>query len=177
MPTPSSCIRAFTLLVAVSSFGCAHPAAIAAPTTPTGAGSLSPSTNIDRHVYRFDFVLASDDGSGTSNTSFTLNLQEHQKGEVVIGRNVPLSPSTAGSAAAAPRQDLGIKLVALFRTMGDDVVLDVTAELSAFDPPSTVRKMVALGSAFGAPGKAALVTTLTDEHRRYNLTVTPTKLH
>lgn len=48
--------------------------------------------------------------------------------------------------------------------------------MSAFEPPTSVRKMVAKGNALATSGKSALVTTLEDDHKKYQLTVTPTKL-
>ena len=135
----------------------------------------------ERHVYRFDFVLTSDDRTTPpTSTAFTLVLQEQEKGEVVVGKNVALSTASApgsGPPMAAPRQDVGVKVAALFRMAGpDDVVLEVGSEMSAFDPPTSIRKMVAKGNALATSGKAALVTTLEDDHKKYQLTVTPTKL-
>ena len=98
---------------------------------------------------------------------------------MVVGKNVALSaPAAPGapSVGASPRQDVGTKVKAQFRTTGDDVLLDVTVEMSTFDPPTTVRKMVAKGSALASVGKPALVTSLDDANKRYQLTVTPTKL-
>jgi hypothetical protein len=132
------------------------------------------------HVYRFDFALTSSDGNGAApNVSFTLNLQEGQKGEVVIGKNVPLSAPSVGpgpAAPAAPRQDVGLKVTAAFRTLGDDVLLEVTTEMSAFEPPSTVRKVVAKGNALASANRPSLVTSLDDDRKHYQLMVTPTKL-
>ena len=71
-----------------------------------------------------------------------------------------------------------MKVAASFRmaATGDDVVLDVVTEMSTFDPPTTVRKMVMKGNAIASAGKPALVTTLEDDHKKFQLTVTPTKL-
>lgn len=77
---------------------------------------------------------------------------------------------------ASARQDVGIKVAASFRMAGDDVDLEVSAEMSAFDPPTTIRKLVAKGNSLASAGKSALVTTIEDDHRKYQLTVTPTKL-
>jgi hypothetical protein len=147
-------------------------APVVAPVSPRG----------DRHVYRFDFVLTTSDGSGPpSTTAFTLNLQEHDKGEMHVGRNVALSPPSASATGGGPpvssaRQDVGIKVAAQFQTAGDDALLDVTVEMSSFEPPSAIRKMVAKGNAVAALGKPAVVTTLEDGGKRYQLSVTPTKL-
>ena len=134
-------------------------------------------------------MLAASDGSTPpgGGTTFSLVLQEAEKGEVVVGKNVSLatsSPSTPPSGAPGPsfgsmaRQDVGTKVAASFRmtSTGDDVILDVATELSSFDAPSTVRKMVMKGNAIASPGKPALVTTLDDDHKKLQLTVTPTKL-
>ena len=196
----TSSIAAFTVsLVLSAAAGCmpqqqAPPAAASASLAPPASASpsppmvaaSSPRLSGDRHVYRFDFVLTTIEGNGSpSNTSFTLNLQDGERGEMVVGKNVALytAPPAAGPTAAAgpafvgsPRQDVGMKVLAVFRTQGDDVLLDVNVELSTFDPPSTIRKVVARGNALASPGKPAIVTTLDDDHKRYQLTVTPTKL-
>ncbi len=159
------------------------------PATAVGHGALP---TVDRHVYRFDFVLAASDGSTPpgAGTTFSLVLQEADKGEVVVGKNVSLAPSPASPPPPSPsggpgpsfgsmaRQDVGTKVAASFRmtSSGDDVILDVATELSAFDPPSSVRKMVMKGNAIATPGKPALVTTLDDDHKKLQLTVTATKL-
>jgi hypothetical protein len=154
-----------------------------APSAPaTTQGSPPPAHPSDvagPHVYRFDFVLTSNDGSTAApTTSFTLNLQEGQRGEVVIGKNVPLSapPAVPGVTAPSPRQDVGLKVSADFRTLGDDVLLEVTTEMSAFEPPSAIRKVVAKGNALASANRPSLVTSLDDDRKHYQLMVTPTKL-
>jgi len=175
----TSIVSTFTALLVLSSaaLGCVPPQAC-----PQAASAAAPSPlpgAAERHVYRFDFVLTASDASGApSTTTFTLNLQESERGEVVIGKNVALSaPLPAGSPSiASARQDVGIKVAASFRMAGDDVDLEVSAEMSAFDPPTTIRKLVAKGNSLASAGKSALVTTIEDDHRKYQLTVTPTKL-
>jgi hypothetical protein len=168
------------LLFSFAAFGCS-PSSRATPPPSTATTAGSPA-GTERHVYRFDFVLTSIDGANpASSTSFTLNLEELHKGEMLIGKNVPLVSFPAagggsGPSLAAPRQDVGMKIAAGFRTAGDDVVLDVDTEMSAFEPPSSVRKIVSKGSVLASSGKSALVTTLDNDNKRYQLTVTPTKL-
>lgn len=60
--------------------------------------------------------------------------------------------------------------------MATTSLLDVSVEMSTFDPPTTIRKVVAKGNALASVGKPAQVLSLDDEHKRYQLTVTPTKL-
>ena len=111
-----------------------------------------------------------------------MSLQELEKGEMHIGKNVPLhvtSPSATGGVATGavgtPRQDVGTKLQAAYRMVGDDLLLDVTFEMSASDPPA-IRKVTARGNALATPGKSALVASLDEDKKHYQLTVTPTKL-
>jgi hypothetical protein len=185
-------------LLALSSaaVGCVPPhqapppaASAAASATTSTTAATPPHGNDERHVYRFDFVLAASDGTTpASSTSFTLTLLELEKGEMLVGKNVPLTavaPAAAGAAPASgpsvatpssPRQDVGMKVVATFRTAGDDVILEVNTEMSAFEPPSSIRKVVSKGNAIASSGKSALVTTLESDSKRYQLTVTPTKL-
>ena len=205
MSTSKISASAIVLVLSTAAFGCMPPqqapppiasaslapapsASVATPTIAPSAPHSSSERDRDRHVYRFDFVLTSNEGSATpSSTSFTLNLEDGQKGEMLVGKNVPISPAPiaptlppAGSAHlggfGAPRQDVGTKVLASFRAQGDDVLLDVSIEMSTFDPPSTIRKVVARGNALASLGKPALVTTLDDDHKRYQLSVTSTKL-
>jgi hypothetical protein len=188
MSTSASLLTVLTLSFAAA--GCAPQRACpaAAATTTTTRATLPPE---DRHVYRLDFVLATTDRGGSpQDTSFSLNLRESEKGEVMIGKNVAVAgpspvpgptPGTSGAVAAlalhgAARQDVGLKVHAQFRTLGDDVLLEVLSELSAFDAPSTVRKIAARGNALAVSGKSAVVAVLEDDHKRYQLSVTPTKL-
>jgi hypothetical protein len=153
--------------VALFAAGCASkpPPSVATATTHT--------TSADRPVYRFDFVLTSGDATPPTTTSFTLNLAELEKGEVMVGRNVPLTTAAPGVPMA--RQDVGLKIATQFRMRGDEVLLDVSTEMSTSEPPS-IRKTTMRGAALATPGRAVLVSSLDDDNRRFQLTVTPTKL-
>lgn len=84
--------------------------------------------------------------------------------------------SSGAAPSTAPRQDVGVKVLAHFKNVGDDVLLTVSNEMSAFDPPSTIRKTVMRGNALATPGKQSVVAILDDDHKRYQLAVTPTNL-
>lgn len=128
----------------------------------------------ERGVYRLDFVLAARDAAGaTRDTAFTLDLEEGNKGEVVVGRNIPLSTGTNPSAA---RRDVGLRVQARCFARGDDLVLDVDTEVSSSEPPSDIRKIVARGNALARPGRSTLVASVDDDGKHYQLNVTPTKL-
>lgn len=177
-PFPYPITLAAFLVLSSAACGCVVPQACPqAVSVATPAPSPSPA---ERHVYRFDFVLTATDVSGApATTAFTLNLQEADRGEVVIGKNVALSapPAAGSSSVASARQDVGIKVAASFRMTGDDLVLDVITEMSAFDPSTlSIRKLVAKGNSLASAGKSALVATIEEDHRKYQLTVTPTKL-
>jgi hypothetical protein len=145
------------------------------------------------HVYRLDFVLTPKDpkDASLSPTSFTLNVVENQGGDVMVGRNVPLqvanTPPAPGSKEPpqqhlSPRQDVGIKVSAHLRPLEktDDVLADVQLELSAVEGTtngvSTLRKITSHGSVVATMGKSALVTSVDDDKRHYELTITPTKI-
>lgn len=151
----------------------------AGPQAAPIASAAPRAASAERHVYRFDFVLSTEDGTGApSLTSFTLNLQELEKGEVSVGKNValPAAGATSPAPAAGARHDVGIKVSAVCRAVGDDVLLEVNAEVSSFEPPTTIRRLIARGDALAAPGKPTLVATLEEDHKRHQLTVTSTKL-
>jgi hypothetical protein len=141
------------------------------------APSSTITTSAERHVYRFDFVLTASDGSSApTRTAFTLNLPEHEKGDVHVGMNAQLSPSPPGTYGGVARADVGTRVMAQFHPSGDDLLLDVTVEMSSPAPPSNILKASVRGNALVSPGKSSLVTMLEDAHRHYELTVTPTKL-
>ena len=189
---PSNRLLAFASLLALSAFalGCAPQAQAAPPPVlsarPTTNAASTPPQNVggDRHVYRLDFVLTSGDGtSPATSTAFTLNLQEFDKGEMMVGKNVPLNPAatagapgSSGTSSSVPRQDVGLKVAVQWRASGDDLLLDVSTEMSAFEAPSSIRKVVAKGGALASAGKSTVVTTMESDNKKYQLTVTPTKL-
>lgn len=180
----SPALLAAIACLSVASAGCIDRRASAAPAaTATSSGPSSTTTPTsaiaDRHVYRFDFVFTTSDGGTSTATSFTLNLEDAQRGEVLVGKNVSLSaaPAGGGPPSGGPRQDVGLKVVAVFWTMGgDDALLELTTEMSTVEGQSSIRKVVSKGDALATPGKSTLVMSLDDEHKRYQLTVTPTKL-
>jgi hypothetical protein len=185
MSSPSSSSRAAwiigALVTSIAAVGCSPSQTCPAVTTAAGprAGEQA------RAVYRFDFGLTTSDGTGAPPvaSSFTLNLMEHDKGEVHVGKNVALTTSTATSASGgqAPvtsaRQDVGLKVAAHFYMAGDEPLLDVALEMSSFDPPSNaIRKVVVKSDVLAFTGKPAVVTSLDDDHKRYQLTVTATRV-
>jgi hypothetical protein len=154
----------------------AQPPPTSAPPTPPPPSHGEHAS----HVYRLDFVLTGDPSSGSPSTSFTLNLMEHEKGSVHVGKNVPLSPPPTTGIATTPavgaRQDVGLKVAAQYRIVGDDLLLEVSTEMSSWDPPSTIRKISANGNALATPGKQAIVMSLDEDKKHYQLAVTATKL-
>jgi hypothetical protein len=139
------------------------------------------------HVYRLDFVLTTADvGQPATSSSYTLNLEERQSGEVRMGRNVALSPSSA-------RIDVGLKIWCSYRFEGADLVLREQTEISALDEPgpstgvrdvppaagpSTIHKVSSSSEAWVVPGTPTLVASMDEPgtHKRYQVTVTATKL-
>jgi hypothetical protein len=182
--TTASLVLALSFF-SVSAAGCAPKPEACPPVTSAGTSQRLPGA-ADRPIHRFDFVLTANDGTAApSSTAFTMTLQEGEKGEAVVGRNVSLTPATPpGSppAAPGPRQDVGAKVAAFYRTSGDDVVLEVSTEMSSLEPPTSIRKTVSKGNVLASPGKPAVVASVDDDaggaggKRRVQLTVTATKL-
>lgn len=159
------------LLSLASLAACARPEPASSPTTTSAKvtkGSLA-----DRSIYRLDFVLTdAAPGAAPVTTSFTLTLPELETGEVMVGENVSLTPPSGPPL----RQDVGTRVKAIVRSVGNDVLVEAHVEMSASDLPTSVRKLTSVGSAFASSGKPALVAKLDDPHRRVELTVTPTKV-
>ncbi len=145
-------------------------------------------------MWRLDFVLTPKDAKDATltPTTFTVNLPEHNTGEVMVGKNIPLQtsapPPPPGANAPPPhaggiaRQDVGLKVKAHiqpFANGGDDFLIELDMELSAVEtgtPLATIRKITAHGAGVAVPGKSTLLVSLDDDKRHYELTVTPTKL-
>lgn len=160
------------------------------PPSPGGPRWHGGEENI--HVYKFDFVLTPKDPKDATltPTSFTINIPENNSGEVTIGRNVALQPGVTAPVAgggpavshASPRQDVGLKVKAHPRGLPntEDMVLDVTLEMSSVEGQTngaaSIRKLTTQGSAVVALGKSALIMSVDDAQKHYELTVTATKL-
>lgn len=153
------------------------PLTSAAPPSPADAKRSEPG-----HIYRLDFVVSSSNAAqglnGTpGNEAFTMSLEERHPGQIMTGSNVALTPS--GGA----RVDVGMKLKADYSMVGDDILLESNAELSAAESgqpgqAATIHKLTASGEALVTPGRPTLVASADDPqgHSSYRLTVTATKL-
>jgi hypothetical protein len=127
-------------------------------------------------MFRLDFVVTSADGGAST---FSLGVAERRRAEIMVGKNVPLSaapPSGSAPLPPAPRQDVGLKISAEVAPDGDDVVVHVNVESSSFDPPSSIRKLVASADILAVPGKATPAIKLDDDHKHFEITVLTTPL-
>lgn len=185
-----------TVAVAALVAGCQHPQSTPAATaTPPVGTTTAPSLHtalLDEHVWRFDFVLTTkDDVENTIKpTEFTLNVQEHRNGEIMVGRNVPLhtfppdkiaAGNALGAIASPPRQDVGLKVKVHVDpvTKAEAVLLDTDLELSAVEsgaPTSSIRKVTSHVTVAMGPGAPVIVTNLNDDGRHYELKATATKI-
>jgi hypothetical protein len=188
--TPSMRVRiiAFiipSLILAAATLGCAPTCPQGAATPPAPAAGVTASTASAAHaskppdqrrVYRFDFVLTTTEVSKPpASSSYALNLEEDQHGELRLGSNVPLSTSATG---AVPRQDVGLSFRCSFVPVGEDLLLHDSVEMSSLEEGSAIRKLVASGDTVVSPGKPALVSSLEDpvSHKRFQVMVSATKL-
>jgi hypothetical protein len=174
MPQPSACLPVNAIVIAVVVLALAGPLAACAPkpaTKPPVAAITPNRPEAPRSVYRLDFVLATTDASGTTNSAFTMNLEEQQHGSVMVRRNVPIGPPGSSSA----RQDVGIRVGANFRSVGEDILVQVESETSMSEPP-TVRKASTHSVVLAMVNRSSLISVVDDDHRRVQLSVTPTRL-
>jgi hypothetical protein len=166
----------FPASLVVLSFGCARPQSPPpAASTPALTSAPVPAPPPRKHrdvgtVHRLDFVLSTKDPAGSPPpTAFSLVVEEEGSGEVIVGKNVVLSPAGA-------RQDVGLKVKTHYRAVDDAVLINVDLEMSALDPPN-IRKIVTNGSVLAQNGKSAVVVSLDEDRKHYELAVVPTKLH
>jgi hypothetical protein len=161
------------VVIALFASACAPHAAPAVSVASSPTVQPSPAngeSSAVRPVYRLDFAVTSSDARDVSPDGiFTMNLEENDVGEIHSGTNIALSNA---------RMDVGLLLKASYKTTGDDLLLQSSTELSGTDEPGTIRKLTAHGDALVVPGKPTLVTSIADSagHKRYELTVTATKL-
>src|SRR4051794_33379538 len=84
----------------------------------------------ERHVYRVDFVVAANEpGKPAQSSAYTLNLEEHDIGEVRMGTNIAISPQA--------RQDVGLKITAHLYSVGDDLLMRDEIEMSGTEETSS----------------------------------------
>jgi hypothetical protein len=169
------------LTLSATSLGCAPmcPQATALPAPTASAAPAAAHTSAKppeaRHVYRLDFGLS-------SGGAFSLTLEEDRGGDVRMGSNVPLQ-----TGASSPRQDVGLNLHCSYVTIGDDLLLHTNFEMSSVDEPASppavvqtvaIHKVATAGDVLIASGKPVVVNSIEDPvgHKRYQLTVTATKL-
>jgi hypothetical protein len=174
---------ALAALAAVFTLACQRPQAAPVASAPALTSAPLPKVSVREQVWRFDFVFTPKDPKDPTltPTMFSVNIPDHDGAEVMIGRNVALS--TAQSATSSQRQDVGLKVKAHVQPFetgnGNDMLMDVELELSTAEtgtPVSSIRKMTSRGTAVAANGKSAQILSMEDDRRRYELTVTPTKL-
>lgn len=173
-------------LVTSSLLGCNQPAPKPeGPAPAASAKATAQATQAPRGVYRLDFALSiADPGKPPSTTEYTLNLEENSRGEIRMGKNVPLSPRPPGSAGAAAsgqpavmRQDVGLLIRCSLISSPEGMTLQSDAEMSDM-VDTTIHKVSLKGDAPLTPGKQALIASSEDPgtRRRYQLTVNATKL-
>lgn len=159
------------------------------PSAPPPPHHGGPGPRADEHVYKFDFVLTPKDPKDASltPTMFSVSIGEHQTGEVMVGKNVPLvvgppPPATDKNAPVhplgVPRQDVGLKVRAHPESIEQtsDILIDVDLELSSMEGSGSIRKITSHGVVVATPGKSAQVMSLDDDKRHYDLAVTTTKV-
>jgi len=185
MPLRSILTLATLLTLSVTTLGCATvatPAGVATAPPPSVNHATPPRALTGaRHVHRLDFVVSTTDPSKPAvSSSYTVNLEEGEHGEVRVGSNVALSSvgSSVGPVSQA-RVDVGLSLRFGYTMVGDDLLLHDNLEMSSADDLPSIRKIAAAGEAVIAPGSAAVVVTSVEEplsHKRYQVTVAATKL-
>ena len=159
-------------LAALAAASCLSIGCMASHPTPPPAQASHPPD--DRHVYRVDFVVASaDPGKPETSSSYTLNIEEQNRGEILVGANVPLTPQ------GQTRQDVGLKIKVWVKPVGHDLVLADNVEMSSVDEgapaPVPIHKMTTEGEAVLRDGQPGLVASLEDPlHRRYRITASAT---
>jgi hypothetical protein len=160
-------ITRFAFIASLGLVGCVS----AQPLRQTAQAPQQTPKQEDRHVYRVDFVVAATDpGKPVQTSTYTLNLEEYENGQLRLGSNVQLTPQS--------RQDVGLKISASLRPRGDDLLLRDEIEMSGLDDPGTIHKITTEGDALLRTGQQTLVASLEDplSHKRYQVSASATRL-
>ncbi len=164
-----------------TTLGCCIPACPAASAPAVAARPEKRADDPPAHVYRLDFTVTSGEGGAPGvKEQFTLNLADHQHGDVVVGRNVSLQ--TGGlNGGGGPRTDVGLRLGVDCNASGDEVLLQVRLEVSDTEAapvgaPVPIHKATASGDVLIKLGQPALAVRLDDGHKQYEVNVTATRL-
>lgn len=136
--------------------------------------------------YRLDFSLDElQDGKKTNTRHYSINLTAGSGDEIKIGTRVPVRTGPKESMNAQFQyMDVGTNIWAFLREVGDELQLEVKAEVSDLDKgPNTdlapiVRQMKISGSTLLVTGKPILIGSMDDPNstRQFQLEVTATKL-
>ena len=162
-------ISKMAFIASLGLIGCAS----AHPPLSVAVAPRHERTPEERHVYRVDFVVAANDpGKPVQTSSYTLNLEEHDVGEVRMGTNIAISPQV--------RQDVGLKIQAHVFSIGDDLLMRDEIEMSGTEDGSTtsIHKVTTMGDALLKTGQQTLVASLEDplSHKHYQVSASATRL-
>lgn len=163
-----------------------------APSSASAVGSVAPVApppSTGGPVYRFDYVLSSErPGGAPTNATYSLSIQEHEKGTQRVGQNVPLQAGApAGSSGPAPvvaRVDIGFKVTATFEVTGPTLSLHSAVEFSTIGDatvpagPVGIDRVTTDSTTVVTPGQETQVAIMEEahSHRKYKLVVTATKI-
>jgi len=152
-----------------------------------------------RHAYRVDFVLTEmEDGRKINSRQYALNLNAGENDQLKVGTRVPVEVKQGEIQYLDVGTNLWCRLRDRSNTepsehglrelswLGNDVMLNVTAEVSSFavpdqqgaSPRPAIRQMKVEGSTIAVVGKQMVVGIVDDPNskRQYQLEVTVTKL-
>lgn len=143
------------------------------------------------HAYRVDFLISEiDDGKKINTRQYALNLNAGDNDEMKIGTRVPVEVKQSeiqyldvGTSLWCRLRDRGW---ANFSWLGNDVMLNIRAEISNFAMPDqqnssmrpVIRQMKVESSTIAAVGKQMVVGVVDDPNskRQFQVEVTVSKL-
>jgi len=164
--------------------------------------AAAPKTSADateaRHAYRADFVLSEiEDGRKINSRQYALNLNAGESNQLKVGTRVPVEVKQGEIQYLDVGTSIWCRLKDRSNTepsehglrelswLGNDVMLNLTAEVSNFAVPDqrasmrpAIRQMKVEGSTIAVVGKQMVVGSVDDPNskRQYQLEVTVTRL-
>jgi hypothetical protein len=155
----------------------------------SGASKAAQETEKAPHAYRLDFSVSEmEDGKKINSRQYSMNLKSPDANEIKIGTRVPVEVKQS----EIQYLDVGTNIWCRLKDqsdvafLGNDVMLNVRAELSNFAVPEqqgqnmrpTIRQMKIESSTVAGVGKPIVIGSVDDPNskRQFQLEVTVTRL-
>ncbi len=157
------------------------------PTVAVAQTKVVPQESRPGSTYRLAFTVSEvQDGKSINSREYTTMVVPDDWGRLRIVTRVPYE-STSGATHAVQYMDVGLSLDAMLRSVGNELRLEASCDISSFAIPEqaegrslspVTRDIRSQAQILVSLGKPTLLSTLDDPNsmKRYEIAVTVTKL-